>query len=248
VTGTPAASRARAILLDIEGTLTPVAFVTDVLFPYVRTHLRAHLDAHAGQPEHERLLARLRTEYLSASAGAGPPWADDPGGARPDDVVAGVGWLMDRDVKSTALKELQGRIWEDGYRRGALVGYVFDDVGPALRRWHDGQVTVAIFSSGSVLAQQLLLRHSSSGDLTKYVARHFDTRVGAKGDADSYRRIADEVGLPPMAIVFLSDVTRELDAALAAGMAVRLVVRPGNAPVAPGHGYQVIRSLSDAGR
>ena len=189
----------------------------------------------------------LRSEYASAvRAGESvPPWADDPPPARLDSIVAYVEWLMDRDRKSTALKELQGRIWEDGYRQGDLVGEVFPDVGPALQRWHEHDLPVGIFSSGSVLAQQLLFRYSTSGDLARLLRWHFDTRVGAKLAPESYRRIAASAGSPPEMILFLSDVTTELDAAVNAGMQVRLVVRPGNAPVPARHGYDTIRSLDE---
>ena len=37
-------------------------------------------------------------------------------------VVVSVNWLMDHDKKVTALKQLQGRIWSEGYKRGTLLG------------------------------------------------------------------------------------------------------------------------------
>jgi methionine salvage enolase-phosphatase E1 len=45
--------------------------------------------------------------------------------------------------------------------------------------------------------------------------------------------------------VFLSDSANELAAAHTAGMQVRLVIRPGNAPVSANHGYSVVRRLDD---
>ncbi len=245
--GAPAGDAQGAVLLDIEGTTTPIAFVTDVLFPYARKHLRSHLEEHAGSAEYESLLTRLGDEHASAlrKGEAVPPWIDEPPSARLSAIAAYVEWLMDRDRKSTALKDLQGRIWEAGYRRGALVGSVFPDVRPALQRWRAQRLAVAIFSSGSVLAQQLLFRHSSDGDLTGFVQWYFDTRIGPKADPDSYRRIAAAIGIPPELCIFLSDVTRELDAASAAGMQVQLVVRPGNARVSTVHGFQTIRTLDE---
>jgi enolase-phosphatase E1 len=243
----PGTARAGAILLDIEGTTTPVSFVTQVLFPYARRRLKSHLADHAGAPVYESIVIGLRTEHASA-ARAGetvPPWADDPPPERLDAIVAYVEWLMDRDRKSTALKELQGRIWEDGYRLGDLVGEVFPDVGPALQRWHEHAVPVGIFSSGSVLAQQLLFRYSSSGDLARLLQWHFDTRVGTKLDPESYRRIAASASIPPENFLFLSDAITELNAAHSAGMQVRLVVRPGNVPVPPRHGHDTIRSFDE---
>jgi enolase-phosphatase E1 len=230
------------ILLDIEGTTTPIAFVTEVLFPYARTHLRSHLEEHASQPEYESVIARLRDEHASDSRNGErvTPWAEEPAAARLSSIVAYVEWLMGRDRKSTGLKELQGRIWESGFTRGELAGDVFPDVAPALKRWHERQLHIAIFSSGSVLAQQLIFRYSKAGDLTQFVRWHFDTNVGAKGDPQSYRRIAQVIGVPAGSVMFLSDVTRELDAARAAGMQARLVIRPGNAPVSGLDAYRPI--------
>jgi enolase-phosphatase E1 len=247
VSRTPAGTRPRAILLDIEGTTTPIAFVTGVLFPYARRHLRSHVAEHADAAAYDALFTRLRGEHATAvrSGEMVPPWTDEPRTARLSAVVAYVEWLMDRDRKSTALKELQGRIWEEGYRRGELAGDVFPDVRPALERWYEEAVPVGIFSSGSVLAQQLLFRHSCAGDLTGLLRWYFDTRVGAKADPDSYRRIAASVQVSAEDCVFLSDVTNELDAARAAGMQGRLVIRPGNAAVTRNHGYDEIRSFEE---
>jgi len=234
------------ILLDIEGTTTPLAFVTEVLFPYARTRLHSHLVAHANAPEYASIVAGLRDEHAAAMrAGETVPlWTDDPS-RHLDAIMNFVEWLMDRDRKSTALKELQGRIWEDGYRRGELVGQVFPDVLPALQRWHQQGVSIGIFSSGSVLAQQLLFRHSTAGDLTRFIRSYFDTHVGPKADPASYSRIADSTGTAAGRFLFLSDAIKELDAARAGGMQVRLVVRPGNAPVPAGHGYRTIHSLNE---
>ena len=150
---------------------------------------------------------------------------------------------MDRDRKSTALKDLQGRIWEEGYSRGELIGEVFADVPDALERWYAQQIPIGIFSSGSVLAQQLLFRYSSAGDLGRFLAWYFDTTSGAKADADSYRRIAGAMATPAESILFVSDITSELDAARSTGMQTRLCIRPGNRPTPDGHDYSIVRSF-----
>ena len=222
------------ILLDIEGTTTPIAFVTDTLFPYARTHLPHYLAQQAGTPECRRAVSRLRAEY-DAERAAGEPvpeWS-------PRTYLA---WLMDRDRKSPALKELQGRVWEEGYRNGTLVGPVYEDVPRALGRWRDAGVAVGIFSSGSVRAQQWLFRRSTAGDLTPFLSWHFDTGVGGKRDAASYAHIAADVYVPASEILFVSDVAAELDAARAAGMQTALIVRPGNPPQ-PQTGHRVVTSL-----
>jgi enolase-phosphatase E1 len=219
----------RAILLDIEGTTTPVAFVYEVLFPFARQHLRSYLRDPAHRETVCDVLARLRVEWDgdAAARAALPAWRE----ADPESAAAYVDWLMARDVKSPALKLLQGHIWEGGYRSGALRGQVFPDVPPAFARWRGEGVTVAIYSSGSVLAQQLLFGATAAGDLTSFISAFFDTGVGAKRRPDSYRTIAAALQCAGAHILFVSDTPAELDAARTAGFQVALAVRPGNQPV-----------------
>ena len=103
---------------------------------------------------------------------------------------------------------------------------------------------IRIFSSGSILAQRLILSTTNAGDLTKFLNGYFDTTTGPKTDPGSYARIAGEFALPPAAITFISDVTRELDAARAAGMRTLLCVRPGNPPQ-PENDYAVIADFEN---
>jgi enolase-phosphatase E1 len=125
---------------------------------------------------------------------------------------------------------LQGKIWRKGYEEGSLKSQVFADVAPAFARWRERGLRIAIFSSGSVLAQQLLFAHTEAGDLTPFIESYFDTKVGKKGDAESYRRIAEAMGFSPRDILFVSDVVVELEAAAEAGMKTLLSIRPGNTP------------------
>ena len=213
-----------SVLLDIEGTTTPMAFVYDVLFPYARTRLNGFLRAHAAEDQLRDTLATLRVEWLEdAGKGEEPPdWAlaDIPAAARY------LEWLMDRDRKSPSLKRIQGEIWQAGFESGELRGDLFPDVAPGLERWKESGVSIAIYSSGSVLAQRLIF-----GDLTVLISAFFDTAMGPKRSVDSYRRIAREVGKKPEEILFVSDVPEELNAALDAGFQILLAVRPGNREV-----------------
>ncbi len=219
----------RAILLDIEGTTTPLAFVYDVLFPFARAHLREYLQEHAGSEVVRDALDRLREEWRAdVAARQDPPeWADDA--LVP--AVAYLEWLMDRDLKSPALKLLQGYVWEGGYRSGVLKGLVFPDVRPAFERWRGVPVTIAIYSSGSVLAQRLLFGATPDGDLTPFISGFFDTGAGKKTSPESYRRIAGALGHAAAEVLFVSDVPAELDAARSAGCQVLLAERPGNRAV-----------------
>lgn len=232
----------RVVLLDIEGTTTPIAFVHDTLFPFARARLDSHLASTWHDEPTREAVRLLREEHArDESAGAGPPdWRDDAPGA----AAAYAAWLMDRDRKNTGLKLLQGHIWERGYQDGALHGIVYPDVEPAIRRWHAGGVRVAIYSSGSELAQRRLFESVESGDLTPLVDGFFDTRVGAKVEPESYGRIARALRVEPGQILFVSDVTRELDAASAAGLHAALSIRPGN-PAQPDAGFPAIRSFDE---
>jgi enolase-phosphatase E1 len=208
----------RAILLDIEGTTTPIVFVHDVLFSYARDHVREFLAADSAADD----IALLREEHANDEVDA-PPLTNET-----ESIAAYVEWLIKLDRKSTALKSLQGKIWRQGYQDGSLKSQVFADVAPAFERWRDRGLKISIFSSGSVLAQQLLFAHTEFGNLTPFIDQYFDTKVGKKGDAESYRKIAEVMGVPPQEILFVSDVVAELDAANDAGMKTLLSIRPGN--------------------
>jgi enolase-phosphatase E1 len=226
-----------AILLDIEGTTTPIAFVHDVLFTHARTHVRDYVAQHASELESD--IRQLREEHARENDDP-PPLTTDP-----DSIANYVNWLIDRDRKSTGLKSLQGKIWREGYEEGTLKSQVFDDVRPAFERWHSKGLRISIFSSGSALAQQLLFAHTEAGDLTPFISDYFDTTVGAKGDPESYRRIANNLNLPAEEILFISDVVPELEAAREAGMQTRLSIRPGNQPQNDPDRFQIIHTLDE---
>jgi len=231
-----------AVLLDIEGTTTPIEFVTGTLFPFARDHFPAFLRDHGALPAIRADLERLREEHRREGTGGPPPaWEE---GDRLPAATSYLLWLMDRDRKSTALKSLQGRIWDEGFRAGTLLAPVYPDVAPALRRWSAGGLEACIFSSGSVLAQRLVFGHSSAGDLLPLLAAFFDTTTGPKRESDSYRRIAAVRGRASTEWLFLSDTAEELDAARAAGMQTGLVVRPGAAePAVTAH--PLVRSFDE---
>ena len=230
----------RGILLDIEGTTTPIAFVHDVLFPFARARVKEFLKANSKAEPVVRDIAMLRAEHRTESDA--PALTESS-----DSIIDYIYWLMDRDRKSTGLKSLQGKIWEQGYRDGELRAEVFPDVPPAMRRWRAANLRVAIFSSGSVLAQQLLFAHTNAGDLTALIDEYFDTTTGPKTDAESFRRIAAQLELKASEILFISDVMAELDAADEAGMKSVLCMRPGNQVVQESEGRRIIRSFDGIG-
>lgn len=236
---------ARVILLDIEGTTTPIAFVHERLFGYVRAHLEPFLAAHLNTSAVGTIVNDLATEHEHDSGEALPPWRTATADQTRESVAAYARWLMDLDRKSPGLKALQGLIWQGAYQAGEIRGEVFDDVPRAMTRWREAGVTIAIYSSGSELAQRLLFTSTPHGNLTSLIERFFDTRVGPKTSAESYRRIASALGHQAREMLFVSDVVAELSAAGAAGCQVRLCVRPGNAPVADAAAVARIRSFDE---
>lgn len=222
-----------AILLDIEGTTTPIEFVYEVLFPFAHQHVKEFIEQHRESADVRADIAALRTEYLVdvENLGKPPAWEDDANESWLESVTAYVHWQMKQDRKSTALKSLQGKIWEAGYLSGRLLSQVYPDVAPAFARWRKQEKKIYIYSSGSILAQKLLFAHTTYGDLSSYISDYFDTTTGPKRAATSYQSIAEKIALPAREVLFLSDVTAELDAARGAGMQTTLCVRPGNAEV-----------------
>ena len=230
------------LLLDIEGTTCPVSFVAEVLFPHARRCMGTYLHTHAHDPEVAALVRAVAQAWLAdsdpeaqalqslASAELLAACADGTAAAAnaATAVLPYLDWLIARDIKFTPLKDLQGRIWRAGYASGELVAPLFADVPAALNRWHQQGLVLAVYSSGSVPAQQLLYGHSQAGDLRPLFRHWFDTRSGAKQEPSSYSGIAAAMGCAPAAVLFISDALAELQAAQAAGMACLFSDRPGN--------------------
>lgn len=203
----------RAIVTDIEGTTSSLSFVKDVLFPYARQRLPAFVRAHCNDPKVIGLLKE-------AGAVVGRHLTME------ELIIQLIQWI-DEDRKVTPLKTLQGLIWEEGYKNSDFCGHVYPDVEGCLKQWKAQGINLYVYSSGSVQAQWLLFAHTEYGDLTPLFSGYFDTSIGHKRDAASYVTIAHAINLPPPAILFLSDVLEELDAAQTAGMQTVWLKREG---------------------
>ncbi len=235
------ASQVRVILLDIEGTTTPVDFVYKTLFPYASRKLESFLQEHAQDPEIQSLIQDLHAQHdADLRRGLEPPcWLDDSKEAGLHSSVTYGQWLITRDSKCAPLKALQGKIWQKGYTGGELRGEVFPDVPVAFERWRRQGKIICIYSSGSVLAQQLLFRTTDAGDLTLYIDAFFDTRVGAKTDGASYKKIAASSSRAPDEFLFISDAAKEIEAARSVGMQALLCVRKEHARPASGGAEEI---------
>jgi enolase-phosphatase E1 len=205
--------RAKAALIDIEGTVGSIAFVRDVLFPYASERMDEYVMSHRDEPA-------IRDVLDQTAAESGAPRENEPA------LLAALHDWSSRDIKATPLKALQGMIWVDGYKSSGLRGHLYPDAIDALRRFHDGGVSLYIYSSGSVAAQKLLFGNSIAGDLLPLFAGFFDTTIGGKREAQSYERILDDIGVAPNEAIFFSDNEAELDAAEEAGIQTVQLARP----------------------
>ena len=215
------------IILDIEGTTSSITFVYDVMFPFVREHLRLFLSENWEQANVQDCLALLAQDVGELSVDA---WLDADVLVAQKQVAQAVTKLMDDDVKATGLKKLQGAIWKKGFESGQMVAHVYDDVEPSIRRWKDDGIDIRIYSSGSIEAQQLFFGHCLAGDLLDLFSGHYDTTIGSKKESSSYQAIAEDAGVRANDCLFVSDVSAELEAAHTAGMQTLLSVRAGNRP------------------
>lgn len=230
---------ARGILLDIEGTTSSISFVHDVMFPFVRQRLEKFLEVNFSAqkvPGREQAVQEASEACEQIARDAGWPslaeWSQATGQPALKLVIAEVKRLMDGDVKATGLKALQGLIWAGGFHEGLLRAHVYPEVIDQIKRWRQSGLDVRIYSSGSIAAQKLFFGHVDGlGNCLDLFSGHYDTTIGSKREPTSYQRVAEDWGLPPGEIVFISDVAGELDAAANAGLQVVASVRPGNAPL-----------------
>ena len=225
------------ILLDVEGTTSSIDFVYDVLFAYAKEHISAFLQTNSQDAEILKI-----SQALAKETGVDADIGDSSGCTQ---IVLAAMELMNKDVKSTPLKALQGRIWKAGFDSGQLVSHVFDDVPPSLANWANSGIDIRIYSSGSIEAQELFFRHTAAGDLTPYLRGHYDTTTGSKREQESYWKISRHIGVQPEQILFLSDVGSELDAARAVGMATGATMRPGNRPFESYYNHEQIETFTD---
>ena len=212
---------ADAVVCDIEGTTSSIAFVKDVLFPYAATHLPEYLERCRDDPKVRRQLDAVARDCSIHDR---------------DDLKALTDQLLNwiaNDVKATPLKALQGLIWEHGYRSGAYQAHLYPDALEQLKAWHEAGLCLYIYSSGSIRAQELFFEHTVYGDLRGLFSGFFDTTTGPKREIESYQKITEALALPAERMLFLSDVEAELDAAAGAGLQTVWLLRPEDSALDP---------------
>ncbi|VEU24386.1 DEKNAAC105628 [Brettanomyces naardenensis] len=227
------------VILDIEGTICPISFVKDELFPYFLDNIPSYISRFEfplndvqnntkASNENMKALEILRQfpdEYQTSE----------------ESLLEHIKDLVRRDSKDSILKSLQGFVWQDGYNSGQIMAPLYEDAIEAMKFWSAILPSgLFIYSSGSVKAQKLLFGNvklvSSQGmitraDLNGLISDYFDTvNIGNKRVPESYAKILEKIGAAER-VLFLSDNPHEVEAAIGAGMTSYIVVRPGNQPL-----------------
>ncbi len=218
----------KAVLLDIEGTIAPLTFVKEVMFPYSKRKLREFLQENWNKPEIQEIIRDASREIGKELSLV--------------EAVETFSKWIDEDRKITPLKELQGYIWEEGFRSGELRASLYEDAYKKIREWNEKGIPVYIYSSGSVKAQELFFSHTEYGNILNLLSGFFDTKIGNKKEKDSYLKIAEKIGLKPEEILFISDNPDELRAAKETGYKVIQSVRDG---VQPSEEFEKIYSFEE---
>ena len=204
----------KAIITDIEGTTSSLAFVKETLFPYARKHIAEYIRTHENDPPVQQALAEIR--QITGS------------GLTTEQIIQTLVQWIDEDKKITPLKSIQGLVWDNGYHQGHFKGHIYEDAVNNLKKWKTQGIRIYIYSSGSVHAQKLLFGNTQYGDLNPIFSGYFDTRIGAKTATETYQKISTSIAVDPKNCLFLSDIKQELDAAHDAGMKTIWLVRSGN--------------------
>lgn len=241
---------AKSIICDIEGTTTSISFVKDTLFPYALKNVEDYLKKNWNEDATKTVVAALREQAEEDKKAEVEGVVSIPAGDSEDiiaDIVKNVEWQMSQDRKTGSLKTLQGLVWATGYKDGTIKGHVYDDVQKSFEKWTECGRKIYIYSSGSVDAQKLLFENSEQGDLLKYLAGHYDTKIGAKREKDSYESILKNIEVTAEEALFLTDVFAEAKAANEAGLNVVLLDRPGNTELSEDERkeFPVIKTFTD---
>lgn len=207
-------------LLDIEGTVCPITFVKDVLFPYFLLKFPAYLQDLEFPLQPQNDLAKILTGFPEQAT------------LDAETLKLHIESLVAKDIKDPTLKAFQGVVWKLGYTNGDLKAPLYPDAIDYINR----AKKIYIYSSGSVPAQILLFKHVEvSGklvDFTPKLSGYFDiTTSGHKQESSSYTKILKDIGCGPSEVVFYSDNVKEVEAAIESGMRSKVVIRPGNAPI-----------------
>ena len=235
------------LLLDIEGTTCPASYVSETLFPYAMKHLPSFVAENIQNNDIQNIIKAAQHEWTNDNSEASIKLKEihpSTEGNSFEGVIQYLQHLIRTDQKSTSLKDLQGKIWLEGYQRGDLKAEIFPETAECFRRWAQDNIFISSYSSGSIQAQKLLYKHTDCGDLCSIIHQWFDTHTGSKKRAQSYSTISQQLEVSPRNVLFVSDSSEECDAASESGMLTLFSLRNSN-PDQNSNGHRVIRSLHE---
>ena len=236
-------SKYKVFIFDIEGT-TPIVFVSEVLFPYIKNQLGSYLTKNWENEETKSHVKALKEQAESDKQSSDFSDAPSIDVSSQQSVVDNVLYNMNKDRKMTALKQLQGHMWISGYESGELKGQVYDDAFNFFERIKQQGKKIYIYSSGSVQAQKLLFKYSTHGDMLPFISDHFDTQnIGNKLEKISYEKIIDKIGVPKEDVLFLTDNIGEAQASKEAGVDAVLSVRPNTMTLPESHPFDAVTTF-----
>jgi enolase-phosphatase E1 len=219
----------KAILTDIEGTISSISFVKDVLFPYASERLEDFILTNF---EHDPFLLSIieaTLEELKQDKLTGLNYDSNQ-----EDIIfetqvytaiqALKTWIQE-DRKITPLKDLQGLIWQEGFRKGLFKAPLYQDALDFFLNMKGKGLPIYVYSSGSIQAQRLFFEFSEFGDVRYLFSGFYDTKIGSKKESASYLKIANDINLNPEDILFLTDIKDECRASEGAGLLTIQVVR-----------------------
>ncbi|KZR67764.1 MULTISPECIES: acireductone synthase [Prochlorococcus] len=219
------------ILLDIEGTTCPTSFVSSTLFPYANSHLEGFLNEHRENNEIQSLIDEAWHEWKADHDQSSKDLLSKAlreNSSEIENICGYLQHLITIDRKSSALKDLQGKIWREGYEEGDISSSLYPETIEVLSKLKQKGYVLSVYSSGSISAQKLLYRHTTNGDQTALFSHWFDTRTGNKKESKSYSDISIAMNIPVEKVMFVSDSCAECDAAKKAGMSALFSLREGN--------------------
>jgi enolase-phosphatase E1 len=211
-------------IFDIEGTVAPISFVFNILFPYSQKKLYSYLNQN---PIDDHLFFQLSKEH---SVDFKQNQFTLNLNKTSESIYNYLNYLISIDRKSTALKEIQGKIWKEGYENGDIKSILYEDTIKYFQFLISQDKSISIYSSGSILAQKLIFKYSNLGDLTNFISNYFDTGIGNKRDPQSYLNIAKELNSHTKNLCFFTDIKEEAIASKETNMIVYLLNRPENKP------------------
>ena len=219
----------KVILTDIEGTISSISFVKEVLFPYSKERLE---DFILTNYEHSPFLLSIieaTLEEIKQGNITGITYKSNQESAIFETQVytaieALKIWIQE-DKKITPLKDLQGLIWEEGFRNGLFKAPLYQDAFEFFLSMKGKGLPIYVYSSGSVQAQKLFFEFSEFGDVRYLFSGFYDTKIGSKKDSESYLKIATDIQVSPEHILFLTDIKDECKASEEAGLLTVQVIR-----------------------